>query len=69
MAKRIYVTPAVDMLVFDYRNVVTASGGDEDTGYDASHCTFGSNPGGCGPSNYGQCKDYFNDNPGRCKNK
>ena len=61
MGKRIYVTPEVDKLVFDYRNTVTASGG----GDDASHCNFGRNPGKCGSKGYGNC-DGWNDNPGSC---
>lgn len=61
MGKRIYVTPEVDKLVFDYRNTVTASGG----GDDASHCNFGSNPGQCASKGYGNCGGW-NDNPGNC---
>ena len=62
MEKKTYVTPVADLLKFDYRETVVASGDD------ASHCTFNANPGGCGPSNYGQCREYYNDNPGKCKN-
>lgn len=64
--KRKYESPTADLLRFDYREVVAAAssaGGD-----DASHCTFNANPGGCGPSNFGQCKEDYNFNPGRCKN-
>ena len=64
MAKRTYETPVADMLVFDYAEQVRANS----SGYDASHCTFGANPGGCAPSSYGQCREYYNNNPGSCDN-
>ncbi len=63
MKKKTYVTPVADLLRFDYRETVVAT-----SGYDASHCTFNRQPGGCGPSNYGQCKKYFTDSPGECNN-
>ena len=62
--KKAYKTPVADLLRFDYKDTVTAS----DEGDDASHCTFGRQPGGCAPGNYGQCKEYYSSNPGRCKN-
>ena len=65
MAKKTYETPVADMLRFDYREIVTSAsnGGD-----DASHCTFGRNPGGCAPKSYGKCHEYYSDNPGNCQN-
>ena len=62
MEKKTYVAPVADLLRFDYKETVVASG------VDASHCTFGSNPGKCAPSSYGQCSSYYNDNPGKCRN-
>jgi len=64
MAKRTYQPPVADLLKFDYRETVVAS----NTGNDASHCTFGRNPGGCAPKSYGSCKKYYSDSPGSCNN-
>jgi hypothetical protein len=62
--KRKYETPVVDLLKFDYRETVVASG----KGDDASHCTFNRQPGGCAPKSYGSCGNYYTSNPGKCKN-
>ncbi len=63
MEKKTYVTPIADLLRFDYRETVVASGGN-----DASHCTFNRQPGGCAPKSYGSCREYYNDNPANCDN-
>ena len=65
MTKKAYSTPVADLLRFDYKeNIIAASNG----GDDASHCTFGRNPGGCAPKSYGKCKQYYTDSPGSCNN-
>ena len=64
MEKRTYKTPVADMLRFDYRETVTA----DSNSYDASHCTFGRQPGGCAPKSYGSCREYYTSSPGGCQN-
>ena len=60
MKKRTYETPVADLLVFDYREQVTAESG----GYDASHCTEGRNQGQCAGRNKNKCD--VTANPGLC---
>lgn len=59
MAKKTYETPVADLLVFDYKNNVTASGG-----FDASHCFYGRNQGQCAPKNANKCGT--SSTPGSC---
>ena len=63
MAKKTYETPVADLLVFDYKDMVTANSG----GGDASHCTGGRTPGKCMSKGYGNC-DGYTSNPGGCDN-
>ncbi len=63
MAKKTYEAPVADLLVFDYKDMVTANSG----GGDASHCTGGRNPGTCMSKGYGNCGSYTS-NPGKCNN-
>lgn len=58
--KKTYETPVADLLVFDYKDNVTASGGN-----DASHCFYGSNQGQCAPKNKNKCEGVTS-NPGLC---
>ncbi len=62
--KKKYETPVADLLKFDYRETVVAKSG----GYDASHCTFNRQPGGCAPKSYGNCREYYTSSPGGCDN-
>lgn len=58
--KKTYETPVADLLVFDYKDNVTASGGN-----DASHCVSGRNQGGCASMNKNKCEGVTS-NPGLC---
>lgn len=58
--KKTYETPVADLLVFDYKDNVTASEG----GYDASHCFYGRNQGQCAPKNKNKCD--VSSTPGTC---
>ena len=53
MAKKTYETPVADLLQFNYKNTVVASGG-------------GANPKQCGPQSWGQCKDQYLMKPNAC---
>lgn len=57
--KKTYETPVADLLVFDYKDNVTASGG-----YDASHCFYGRNQGQCASKNKNKCD--VSSTPGTC---
>ena len=63
MAKRTYETPVADMLIFDYKNNVVASG-EQEEGIDASHCYNGANQGQCLGNNWKKCGGTAN--PGQC---
>lgn len=58
--KKTYETPVADLLKFDYKETVVASGGGED----ASHCFNGRNQGQCLGNNWKQCGGTAN--PGNC---
>ena len=60
MKKRTYETPIADLLVFDYREQVTAASG----GFDASHCFYNRNQGQCAPKNANKCD--VSSTPGTC---
>ena len=61
MEKRNYETPTADLLVFDYKENVTASLGGED----ASHCVVGgANQKQCGGLNKNKCG--LSASPGAC---
>lgn len=52
MAKKAYESPVADLLTFNYKNTVVASGG--------------ANPAQCGPQSWGQCKDQYLQKPNEC---
>jgi len=51
MTRKAYETPVADLLIFDYKDNVTASAG----GVDASHCFSGRNQGQCLGNNWQKC--------------
>lgn len=58
--KKTYETPVADLLKFDYKETVVASGG-----IDASHCFNGRNQGQCLGNNWQKCGGTSN--PGNCQ--
>ncbi len=59
--KKAYEAPVADLLVFDYKDNVTAS---TTGGFDASHCFYGRNQGQCAPKNVNKCD--VSSTPGTC---